>query len=332
MDFSLTKSQNYDLQTDVEELIKEAQRLIQNSKATNTIKSYRSDWHHFEDWCYQRQFSSLPANPQTIYLYLVDMMRSGYLNKQGERKSYKAATYHRRIISISQAHETAGYISPAKSKEVRTLFQGICRTIGTHQEGRDPLLIEDLRRMSNLLPDTLQGIRDRAILIVGFSGGFRRSEIVGLDVEDLRFSREGIVINLRRSKTDQTGEGRKVPLPYGSNPHTCAVRCLQEWLETAKIVEGPIFRSINRHGQIKGRLTDKSVAVIIKRTAEKADLDPSRLSGHSLRAGFVTSAKKAGKDEYTIMKQTGHKSLTTLRRYIRDADLFGNNAATDIGL
>ena len=183
------------------------------------------------------------------------------------------------------------------------------------------------------LPEGLLGIRDRALLLVGFAGAFRRSELVGLDIADLDFNHDGLTVTLRRSKTDQEGEGRKVGLPYGSNPSTCPVRSLQAWIEASAIEAGPVFRSVNRHGRLQpDRLSDKAVALVVKRRAEAAGLDPSRYAGHSLRAGLATAAANAGVSERAIMAQTGHRSVQMVRRYIRDGSLFRENAAAKVGL
>ena len=179
----------------------------------------------------------------------------------------------------------------------------------------------------------LIGTRDRAVILLGFAGAFRRSEIVGLDAEDCGFSKDGLTITLRRSKTDQSGAGRKVGVPYGSNPETCPVRVLQSWIEQAGITAGPIFRSINRHGHLQpGRMAGIGISRIVKKLAEKAGLDPAKYAGHSLRAGHATSAAMAGASERSIMAQTGHRSVQMVRRYIRDCSLFRENSAGKLGL
>jgi integrase len=187
--------------------------------------------------------------------------------------------------------------------------------------------------MVNALPENLLGKRDRAFLLLGFAGAFRRSELVSLDVADVETNREGIVVTLKRSKTDQEGQGRRVGIPYGSNAVTCPVRALNEWLEASAITAGALFRSVNRHGQLRSeRLSDKAVALVVKRSAEAAGLDASQYAGHSLRSGLATSAAQAGVSERAIMAQTGHKSLNMVRRYIREGSLFRENAAAKIGL
>jgi len=215
----------------------------------------------------------------------------------------------------------------------RGVWAGIRRAKGTAQAGKAPALTADVRAMVATLPDTLLGVRDRALLLLGFAGAFRRSELVGLDVADLEAGRAGLVVALRRSKTDQEGAGRKLGVPYGAHPATCPVRAVQEWLDATGLTAGPLFRSVNRHEQLQpGRLSDKAVALVVKRTAAAAGLDPARYAGHSLRAGLATAAAMAGASERSIMAQTGHRSERMVRKYIRDGQLFRDNAAATVGL
>lgn len=305
------------------EVASRAKEYMGQAKASNTVKAYRSDWNHFAAWCEGQGLDSLPAAPQTVALYLTALAEAGR----------KASTLQRRLSSISQAHQMAGHDSPTRDIQVRTVWAGIRRAKGTAQTRKAPAVIEDVRAMVEALPDSLGGLRDRALLLVGFVGAFRRSELVGLDVEDIRPTSEGLVVTLRYSKTDQEGAGEEKALPYGANPATCPVRALQAWLEAAGITEGPVFRSVNRHGQVGAtRLSDRSVANIVKRSAEGAGLDPSRYSGHSLRAGFATSAARAGAEERDIARVTGHSSERILRRYIREGKLFRNPALYCMGL
>lgn len=307
----------------LEEIAVKVQEYLVNAEASNTKKAYSSDWSHFTGWCDGHNLQPLPASADTVAGYLVDLVEQGY----------KAATIERRLVSISKAHIVAGYDDVTKTPAIKELWKGIKRTVGTAQTAKSPVLTRDLKAMLATLPDNLLGIRDRALLLLGFAGGFRRSELVSLNVDDLEFTREGLVINLRHSKTDQESAGRKIGVPYGSNIDTCPVRSLQAWLEEAGIVEGPLFKAINRHGNIQpGRLSDKAVALIVKRTAESAGLDSSKYSGHSLRAGLATSAAAAGASERSIMQQTGHKSVNMVRKYIRSGNLFNDNAASQLGL
>ena len=236
-------------------------------------------------------------------------------------------------MAINQAHRAAGHESPTAAALVRTLLAGIRRAKGTAPGAKAATLIEDIRGMVAALPAGLLGKRDRALLLVGFAGAFRRSELVGLDREDLQFTRDGLVLTLRRSKTDQEGQHRKVAVPYGSSPETCPVRALQAWLDAVGGSTGIVFRRLNRHGHIlPGRLSDKAVARAVKTYAAAAGLDAANYSGHSLRAGLATSAAIGGASERSIMAQTGHRSTTMVRRYIREGSLFRENAAARVGL
>ena len=309
-------------QSEILNLSFKAREYINNSKSDNTKKSYTSDWKDFTTYCQRIDVNPLPASIHTIVNYITALADTA-----------KVSTITRRATAISQAHEAAGYPSPTHSLPVRSVLKGIRKTKGTLQEGKSALLTEDIRAMVNTMPDNLKGTRDRSLLLLGFAGAFRRSEIVSLDISDLTFSREGITVLLRRSKTDQEGEGRKIGIPYGSNPDTCPVRALQDWKEASGIISGPLFQSINKGGRIIGNpLNDKEVARIVKKAAEAAGLDPANYAGHSLRSGLATSAAMAGVEERIIMKQTGHKSVNMVRRYIQDGSLFRDNAAAKIGL
>lgn len=299
-----------------------ASEFAQRSKSSNTIRAYRADWAHFTGWCDAHALIALPATPESVCLYVTDLS-----------STHKPATLTRRISAISQAHQIAGLDTPTSSPKVAAVLSGIRRTKGTVQVAKAPVLVEDLRRMVSRLPVGSLGVRDRALLLVGFSGAFRRSELVALDFADVAFTREGLVVTIRRSKTDQEGEGRKIGLPYGSQLATCPIRSLQDWLERGGIAEGPVFRPINRHGKIASmRLSASAVAVIVKRYAKAVGLDAAEFAGHSLRSGLATSAAQAGASERAIMNQTGHRSVGMVRRYIRDGSLFRENAAAVVGL
>jgi site-specific recombinase XerD len=304
------------------EIADRASEFIQQSKSKNTIRAYRADWDHFTAWCKAHGRTSLPASADTVALYVADLAAS-----------LKPATITRRISAISQAHQIAEIESPTRAAKVRLVLAGIRRTLGTAQEAKTPVLVDDLKRMIARLPEGLIGIRDRALLLIGFAGGFRRSELTALDAADVAITREGLVVTIRRSKTDQEGEGRKIGVPYGSNPATCPVRSFQEWLEKSGITEGPVFRPINRHGKMaSARLSAAAVADIVKRYAAAVGLDATEFAGHSLRSGLATSAAAAGASERSIMNQTGHRSVNTVRRYIKDGSLFRENAAAVLGL
>jgi site-specific recombinase XerD len=294
---------------------------LQASKSRNTRRAYAADWRDFSAWCSAQGFAALPAAPETVALYL-----------SARAEAVKTSTLARRLSTLSQAHQMAGFPSPAQSITVRTVMAGIRRSRGAAREAKKAILTEELRELLATTGDDAIGRRDRALLLTGFAGAFRRSELVAFNTGDVEFTPEGVVLHQRRSKTDQEGAGRKVGIPFGSNPLTCPVRALQSWMEAAGS-PGPLFRRITKGGRIlAGRLSDKAVARIVKLRAVRAGLDPAPFSGHSLRAGLATAAARAGVSERAIMRHTGHKSLATLRSYIREGTLFAENPAAKVGL
>jgi integrase len=245
----------------------------------------------------------------------------------------KAGSVQRRLNAIAEAHKAVGLESPTHAAIVANTMKGIRRTMGTAPTQKAATLIDDIRAMVDATDAGLIGVRDRALILLGFAGAFRRSELVGLSVNDCAFGKDGLTVTLRRSKTDQAGAGRKIGIPYGSNPETCPVRNLQSWIERAGISGGPLFHSINRHGQVQpGGLAGIDVARVVKKLADRAGLDATKYAGHSLRAGHATSAAIAGASERSIMNQTGHRSVQMVRRYIRDGSLFRENSAGKLGL
>ncbi|MGA2575833.1 MAG: site-specific integrase [Bryobacteraceae bacterium] len=294
------------------------------AKAGNTLRAYQADWKDFREWCEAHQLACIPAVPETVALYLTD-----------RAATLKTSSLARRLTTINRAHQAAGRPSPATMQNaiVSEVWKGIKRKKGTAQHGKKPFLTPDLRRIVAELPRDLRGARDRALLLAGFAGGFRRSELAALCVEDLEATPDGLIVRLGRSKTDQEGQGRAVALPYGTDPRTCPVRALRDWLEQAGITAGPLFRSIDRFGLASNRaLHADSVAYLVKRAAGRAGLETMEYAGHSLRAGLATQAAMNGASELAIMKQTGHRSLATVRKYIREGSLFRDNAATKLGL
>ncbi len=305
-------------------LTSQAAEYIRAGKANATLRAYRADWRHFESWCQSHGFLGLPAAPETIAFYLGEF---------GGQQA--AATLTRRLTSINKVHRAAGHPAPALMEHlpVGETLKGIRRTHGTEQTPKQPLFTENLRAMIDRLPNTTIGIRDRALLLTGFAGALRRSELVHVRLQDLTETKEGVVIRIRRSKTDQEGKGRQVAIPYGSAPETCPVRACREWIAAAELSEGPLFRLIDRHGHVNNRgLHRDSIGAIVKRAAEAAGLDPKLYAGHSLRAGLCTQAYINGARELDIMRQTGHKSLDTVRKYIRGRGLFRDNPAAKLGL
>lgn len=288
----------------------EVEKYLHAALSENTRRGYQSDLAHFIAWG-----GSIPASPETICQYLAAHV--GVLSP---------ATLNRRIVSIGRAHTSQGLESPTKSDLVKATLRGIRRIVGTAQRQAAPAVKEHLIAMVDRL-DGIKGIRDRALLLVGFAGAFRRSELVSLEYRDIEFVDQGLVVNIRRSKTDQEGQGRKVAIPYARGA-TCPVQSLKAWLSVSGIAEGPIFRPVTRHGKINlVALSTQAVAEIVKQRAKAIGLDPSKYSGHSLRAGLVTSAAQAGVSSWKIRQQTGHKSDSMLQRYIRDSQIFIDNAA-----
>lgn len=292
------------------------------AKAANTLRAYRSDWREFSAWAAWRQLEPLPATPETVALYLTDLADAA-----------KTSTIARRLAAIAQAHRAAGFPTPTDDPSLKAVWAGIRRVHGTATDGAAPLTVGLLRRVAEALPDGLPGFRDRVLLLVGFAGALRRSELVALDIEDIEHRPDGLVLRIRRSKTDPEGAGRFVGIPYGSNPATCPVRALRVWLEATGITSGPLLRPVNRHGTLgAGRLTAASANRAVQRAVRQAGLDPTPYSAHSLRAGLATSAAEAGVSERAIMAQTGHRSLAVARGYIRSGSLFRDNAAAQVGL
>jgi len=302
--------------------LEQAREFIRASKAESTIRGYRTDWGHFCEWCKGHGVCPLPASPEIVASYIAECARR-----------LKVGSIQRRLNAIAEAHKAARLESPTVAGMVRNTLKGIKRTLGTAAMQKTAALTDDIRAMLGATDAGLIGLRDRALILLGFAGAFRRSEVVGLHVGDCVFGKDGLTVTLRRSKTDQAGEGRKIGIPYGSNPDTCPVRVLQAWLEQAALSSGPVFRPINRHGRmLGGRLSPADVARIVKKLVERVGLDPARYAGHSLRAGHATSAAIAGASERSIMNQTGHRSVQMVRRYIRDGSLFRENSAGKLGL
>ena len=299
-----------------------AREFARLSKAESTLRGYRADWRDFCTWCERTAQRALPASPEVVAAYIAECA-----------SRLKVGSIQRRLNAIAEAHKAVGLGSPTSEGIVKNTLKGIRRALGTATVQKAPALTADIRAMVDATDTGLIGLRDRALILLGFAGAFRRAEIVGLDVVDLEFGRDGLTVILRRSKTDQEGQGRKVGIPYGSNPDTCPVRTLQSWLEASAITAGPLFHSINRHGQPHtGRLSPVDVARVVKKLAERTGLDPAKYSGHSLRAGHATSAAAAGASERSIMGQTGHRSVQMVRRYIREGSLFRENSAGKLGL
>ena len=300
----------------------QVREFIRASKSDNTLRGYKSDWKSFCSWCESRHLCAVPASPETVATFIAECT-----------STLKVGSIQRRLNAIAEAHKAVGLESPTHSGLVGNTMKGIRRTRGTAPVQKTATLIADIRAMIDATDARLIGLRDRALILLGFAGAFRRSELVGLNVSDCEFGKDGLTVTLRRSKTDQTGAGRKIGIPYGSNPDTCPVRILQAWIEQAGISEGPLFRAVNRHGNVQaGGLSGIDVARIVKKLVGRAGLNAATYSGHSLRAGHATAATIAGASERSIQNQTGHKSVQMLRRYIRDGSLFRENSGGKLGL
>jgi len=299
-----------DLITDVKSLEIETLKNLKNSKAENTLRAYQSDFKDFSAFCSKNGFSSIPTQPKIIALYITHLS-----------KSLKFSTLKRRIASISVIHKLKGHYLDTKHPIIMENLHGIKRTLGSRQKAKKPILINDLKLIIKAIDK--EKIRDKALILIGFAGGFRRSELVNIYNEDVEFVTEGVKILVKKSKTDQSGEGIVKAIPYFDNQEFCPVIALKDYIKYkfANKNEGRIFE-----------ISDKSVALIIKKYAEKVGLDSSRYAGHSLRSGFATTAAEFGAEERNIMAMTGHKTTQMVRRYIQEANLFKNNALNKIKL
>ncbi|MDC6468764.1 site-specific integrase [Candidatus Pelagibacter sp.] len=307
--------------TDLEALKEETLLNLKSSKAINTVRAYKSDFNDFSLFCAQNGFKTLPSDPKVISLYLTHL----------STKDIKMSTLKRRLVSIGVIHKLKGYYLDTKHPSIIENIMGIKRRKGSIQKSKKPLLINNIKKIINVIDqqkiEEIKKFRDRTIILVGFSGGFRRNEIVSLDYDDLDFVTEGLKINLKRSKTDQFGEGAVKALPYFDNTQYCPVKSIEKWIKISKINSGPLFRRFVKGSKLsKYRLTDQTVALLIKEYLKIADIDSKNYSGHSLRSGFATSAAESGVEERNIMAMTGHKSTEMVRRYIKEANLFKNNA------
>ena len=297
---------------------------LKSSKANNTLRAYKSDFKDFGAFCAKHGLSSLPSEPKIISLYLTHLS-----------KNSKISTIRRRLVSISMVHKLKGHYLDTKHPIITENLLGIKRVKGSIQIGKKPLLISHLKSIINVINEQqneeIKKFRDRSIILIGFGGGFRRTELISIDYEDLEFVPEGLKITIRRSKTDQFGEGMIKGLPYFPNEIYCPVTSLKKWLEISKIKSGPIFRRFSKGSLLtENRLTDQSVVLLMKKYLDLAGIENKNFAGHSLRAGFATVAAESGADERSIMAMTGHKTTQMVRRYIREANIFKNNALNKI--
>ena len=315
-----------ELVTDLKSLHEETLNNLKSSKANNTLRAYKSDFRDFGVFCAKHGLGSLPTEPKIVSLYLTNLS-----------KNFKMSTLKRRLVSISMVHRLKGYYLDTKHPIIIENLMGIKRVKGSIQKGKKPILINHLKSIINVIDqqeiNEIKKSRDKTIVLVGFGGGFRRTELISIDHEDLEFVPEGVKITLKRSKTDQFGEGMVKGLPYFSNELYCPVINLKKWLELSKIKSGPIFRRFVKGSVLtNNRLTDQSVVLFIKDYLNLAGIENKNYSGHSLRSGFATVAAESGADERSIMAMTGHKTTQMVRRYIREANIFKNNALSKIKL
>ncbi len=313
-----------ELVTDLKSLHEETLNNLRSSKANNTLRAYKSDFRDFGAFCSKHGFDSLPTEPKIVSLYLTHLS-----------KVSKISTLRRRLVSISMIHKLKGHYLDTKHPIIIENLMGIKRAKGSIQKGKKPILINHLKSIINVIDqqeiDEIKKMRDKTILLVGFGGGFRRTELISIDHEDLEFVPEGVKITIKRSKTDQFGEGMIKGLPYFTNEKYCPVNNLKKWLESSNIKSGPIFRRFSKGSILtNNRLTDQSVVLIIKGYLNLAGIENKNYSGHSLRSGFATVAAESGADERSIMAMTGHKTTQMVRRYIREANIFKNNALSKI--
>jgi site-specific recombinase XerD len=287
-------------------------------KAAATRRAYGTDFSIFRAWCEERQLDAVPASPATVAAFLA----------HEASRNVKASTIGRRVAAIRYAHKLAGLETPTDDERVKATVRGIRRTLGTAKSKKAPATAERLLAMAANTGADLKGVRDRALLLLGFAGAFRRSELVALDVSDIEETPDGMKVTIRRSKTDQEGAGQVIAIPYGKI--ACPIAALNEWTTVAGVQSGAIFRSVNRHGRVGGRLTDQSVSDIVKEHAARLRLDPSQFGGHSLRAGFLTSAASRGASIFKMMDVSRHRSVDTLRGYVRDAELFKDHAGSGL--
>ncbi len=313
-----------ELTTDLKLLHEATLNNLKSSKANNTLRAYKSDFKDFGSFCAKHGLNSLPSEPKIVSLYLTHLS-----------KNSKISTLRRRLVSISMVHKLKGHYFDTKHPIIVENLMGIKRTKGSLQKGKKPILINHLKLIVDVIgeqkKDEIKKLRDKSIILVGFGGGFRRSELVSIDHEDLEFVPEGLKITIKRSKTDQFGEGMIKGLPYFDNETYCPVLNLKKWLNISKIKSGPIFRRFAKGSSLTNkRLTDQSVVLLMKEYLKLANIENKDFAGHSLRSGFATVAAEAGADERSIMAMTGHKTTQMVRRYIKEANIFKNNALNKI--
>ena len=315
-----------ELVTDIKKLHEETLENLKSSKANNTLRAYKSDFRDFGVFCAKHGFNSMPTEPKIVSLYLTHLSTNT-----------KISTLRRRLVSIGVVHKLKGHYLDTKHPVIIENLMGIKRKKGSIQIGKKPILINHLKKIINVIDnqkiEKIKKLRNRTLILIGFGGGFRRTELISIDYEDLDFVEEGLKITLRRSKTDQFGKGMVKGIPYFTNEKYCPVISLKNWINLSKIKTGPIFRRFAKGSILtSNRLTDQSVVLIIKDCLNLAGIENKNFSGHSLRSGFATVAAESGADERSIMAMTGHKTTQMVRRYIKEANIFKNNALNKVKL
>ena len=305
-----------------------AAELREKSKAANTRRAYGSDWKQFTAWCLMGGAVSLPARPATVEAYVTALT----IAETPRGRKYAVPTIARRLAAIAHFHRQAGLADPTQDESVKVVMEGIRRDqAGRATAAKGAVLTKHLRKGLRTEPKKPADHRNRALLLVGFAGAFRRSELVGIDVEHLTFSDEGgMRVMLPKSKTNQHGEPEYVWIsPGGAH---CPVKALRAWLEVAGISSGPVFRQVDRHGNVKARISCDLVPHIVKRFAKSAGLDPAQFAGHSLRAGHVTEAFLNETPAHLIQRQGRWRSIETVMRYNREIDAQRHNSSGHLGL
>lgn len=301
----------FELGVDVSRLKARAAALASSARAASTGRAYASDWKIFSAWCVDAGRESLPARPDTVRLFLTHEL---------ERR--KVATVNRRVHAIAFIHKKAGQTSPIDDR-VTELMSGAARELGTKPQGKTALTPEMVRRMVNRLTHDKMAIRDRALLLLGFSSGMRRSELSALDIEDLRFVRQGVRVFIGKGKTDQEAKGRVIGIFKGKRQSTDPVFWLRQWLKASgNRKSGPLFLSFHFDRMRPDRLQPEGVLTVVKRSCELVGLDARDFGAHSMRAGMITTAVEAGADVFAIMQRSGHRSLQTIQLYVRPASVF----------
>ncbi len=304
-----------DLVKDIVSIELETLNNIKSSKSLNTVRAYKSDFKDFSNFCKKNNFKSLPADPKIVSFYITHLSSIS-----------KVSTLKRRLASISVVHKIKGFYIDIKHPLIIENFMGIQRKLGVFQKSKKPILINELKEIIKTIETTekneIKKTRNKALILVGFAGGFRRSELVNIKLDDLEFTKEGLKIFIQRSKTDQSGEGMIKAIPFFKDKNFCPVVSIKNWIEIIK----------NKTNSLIFDISDKMVALLIKKYLQKAGFDNTKYSGHSLRSGFATVAADHGADEKSIMNMTGHKSSTMVRRYIKETNLFKNNPLNKISL